>query len=157
MDMSIMRALWLASPAANHTGMPLPTPVQTEESSVPEMYRVLAVEDDPQAFNLLKLALRHMPLDMVNATTGAQAIDFLTEETPALIFLDIDLPDMHGWQVLESFKGSGRIRNIPVIVITAHKEPVHRLIGSLQSVAVFLTKPFKREELLGHVAQLLQL
>lgn len=118
--------------------------------------RVLAIEDDANAFELLKIALRQLPLELINASSGARAIDFLNNEVPALIFLDIDLPDMHGWQVLEAFKTSGRIRQVPVIVLTAHKEPVHRLIGSLQSVAVYLNKPFKADELQQHVRLLLQ-
>ncbi len=121
------------------------------------LHRVLVVEDDANAFALLKIALRSLPLDIVNAPTGEQAIAWLRDELPALIFLDIDLPDMHGWRILETFKESGRIREIPVIVLTAHKEPVHRLIGSLQSVAVYLQKPFKADELQDHVRQLLHL
>lgn len=120
-------------------------------------HRVLVVEDDANAFALLKIALRSLPLDIVNAANGEQAIAWLRDELPALIFLDIDLPDMHGWRILETFKESGRIREIPVIVLTAHKEPVHRLIGSLQSVAVYLQKPFKADELQNHVKQLLHL
>jgi twitching motility two-component system response regulator PilH len=124
---------------------------------VPETYRVLAIEDDANAFALLKIALRQFPLDIVNAQSGTQAITFLTAEVPALIFLDIDLPDMHGWQVLEKFKESGRIKHVPIVVLTAHQEPVHRLIGSLQSVAVYMQKPFKPDELRDHIRQLLHL
>jgi DNA-binding response OmpR family regulator len=120
-------------------------------------YRVLAVEDDPNAFELLKIALKTLPLELVRAQDGTTAIKFLNEEIPDLIFLDIDLPDMYGWKVLEAFKENGRIKNTPVIVLTAHKEPVHRVIGSLQSVAVYLNKPFKRDELHQHVSQLLKL
>jgi DNA-binding response OmpR family regulator len=129
----------------------------SEETGVPETHRVLAIEDDTNAFTLLKIALRQLPLDIVNVNTGAQAIAFLDAEVPALIFLDIDLPDMHGWQVLERFKESGRIQQTPVVVLTAHREPVHRLIGSLQSVAVYLQKPFKPDELRDRVRQLLHL
>jgi DNA-binding response OmpR family regulator len=120
-------------------------------------YRILAIEDDQEAFKLLKVALRHMPLEIVNAPTGKEAIDFLSKEVPDLMFMDIDLPDMHGWKVLEHFKGTGRLTNVPVIVLTAHKEPVHRVIGSLQSIAVYLNKPFKPAELHVHVQQLLHL
>lgn len=120
-------------------------------------HRVLVVEDDPNAFALLKIALSALPLDLINAPSGTQAINFLTHELPELIFLDIDLPDMHGWQVLEKFKDSGRLRLVPVIVLTAHTEPVHRLIGSLQSVAVYLRKPFKPDEVRAHVKELINL
>lgn len=124
---------------------------------MPHTHRVLAVEDDPNAFDLLRIALKTLPLELVRAQDGATAIQFLNQEVPDLIFLDIDLPDMYGWKVLEAFKESGRIKNTPVIVLTAHKEPVHRVIGSLQSVAVYLNKPFKRAELHQHVSQLLNL
>lgn len=124
---------------------------------MPHTRRVLAVEDDPNAFDLLRIALKALPLELVRAQDGASAIQFLNAEIPDLIFLDIDLPDMYGWKVLEAFKESGRIKNTPVIVLTAHKEPVHRVIGSLQSVAVYLNKPFKRDELHHHVSQLLNL
>lgn len=122
-----------------------------------KLRRVLAVEDDQNAFHLLKLALRHLPIDLVNAPSAAEAIAFIEREVPALIFLDIDLPDTYGWKVLEAFKETGRIKHTPIIVLTAHKEPVHRVIGSLQSVAVYLNKPFKREELLERVSTLLDL
>jgi DNA-binding response OmpR family regulator len=122
-----------------------------------KLRRVLAIEDDQNAFHLLKLTLKHLPIDLVNAPSAAEAIAFIEREVPALIFLDIDLPDMYGWKVLEAFKETGRIKHTPIIVLTAHKEPVHRVIGSLQSVAVYLNKPFKREELLERVSTLLDL
>lgn len=122
-----------------------------------KLRRVLAVEDDQNTFHLLKLTLRHLPIDLVNAPSAAEAIAFIEREVPALIFLDIDLPDMYGWKVLEAFKATGRIKHTPIVVLTAHKEPVHRVIGSLQSVAVYLNKPFKREELLERVSTLLDL
>jgi DNA-binding response OmpR family regulator len=128
-----------------------------EEITLSKKHRVLVVEDDEGAYQLLRAALRHLPLDFVNASTGTQAIRLLDGDLPELMFLDIDLPDMHGWQVLEKFKESRRLANVPIIVLTAHKEPVHRVIGSLQSVAIYIQKPFKPDELLANVKQLLHL
>jgi len=119
--------------------------------------KILAVEDDQSALHLLKLALRPLPVEIIHASTGNDAIDWLRCEQPALIFLDIHLPDMHGWQVLEAIKDSGRIADTPIIVLTASREPVHRLIGNLQSVAHFMNKPFKQDELRARVTELLQL
>lgn len=119
--------------------------------------KILAVEDDQSALHLLKLALRPLPVEIIHASTGNDAIDWLRREQPALIFLDIHLPDMHGWQVLEAIKDSGRIADTPIIVLTASREPVHRLIGNLQSVAHFMNKPFKQDELRARVTELLQL
>ncbi|MCS6909574.1 MAG: response regulator [Anaerolineales bacterium] len=122
-----------------------------------KLHRVLAIEDDENAFHLLKLALRHLPIEVINAPSVAEAIAFIEREVPALIFLDINLPDAYGWEVLDAFKETRRIKHTPVIVLTAHKEPVNRIIGSLQAVAVYLNKPFKREELLKRVSTLLNL
>lgn len=120
-------------------------------------HRVLVVEDDVDAFVLLSATLREFQFDLIHAASGKQAIEKLQGELPHLIFMDIDLPDMFGWQIMETFKGTGRLRTIPVIVLTAHREPVHRVIGSLQAVAVYLQKPFKAEEVKRHVRQLLNL
>ena len=122
-----------------------------------QTYRVLIVEDDDLNFKLMRTILRSLPLELVNATTGAEAVAFLKEEVPDLIFLDINLPDMHGWEVLDVFKGDNRISKARIIVLTAHKEPVHRLIGSLQPIAVYMNKPVQAEELLQQVRQLLKL
>jgi DNA-binding response OmpR family regulator len=119
--------------------------------------KILAVEDDQSALQLLKLALRPLPVEVVNASTGLEAITFLNREQPALIFLDIHLPDMHGWQVLEAVKDQGRLAETPIVVLTASKEPVHRLIGNLQSVALYMNKPFRQEELRERVRTLLKL
>ncbi|MGQ0602985.1 MAG: response regulator [Anaerolineales bacterium] len=119
--------------------------------------KILAVEDDQSAWQLLKLALRPLPVEVIHASTGHEAISYLNREQPALIFLDIHLPDMHGWQVLEAVKDQGRLAETPIIVLTASKEPVHRLIGNLQSVALYMNKPFRQEELRERVRELLQL
>lgn len=127
------------------------------ETSPAIRHRVLVVEDDVDAFVLLSATLREFQFDLIHAASGKQAIEKLQGELPHLIFMDIDLPDMFGWQIMETFKGTGRLRTIPVIVLTAHREPVHRVIGSLQAVAVYLQKPFKAEEVKRHVRQLLNL
>jgi CheY-like chemotaxis protein len=64
---------------------------------------------------------------------------------------------MYGWEVLDKFKHDERLRRAPVIVVTAHKEPVHRLIGSLQAVSVYMQKPIVADELRRQVTQLLNL
>ena len=121
------------------------------------IFRVLAVEDDEANIKLVRTILRDLPLDIAHAPTGRQAIDWLTAEAPDLILLDVNLPDMYGWEILDKFKDNGRLRNCPVIVLTAQRDPVHRLIGSLQAVAVYMHKPVNANELREQVRQLLDL
>jgi CheY-like chemotaxis protein len=124
---------------------------------VTHTFRVLAVEDDDITFELVRTILRKLPLEFVHAPTGAQAIAFLNQEVPDLILLDINLPDMRGWDVLDKFRNDERLQRSRVIVLSANKDPVNRLIGNLQSVAVYLSKPVKANELKRQVQHLLDL
>jgi DNA-binding response OmpR family regulator len=120
-------------------------------------FRALAVEDDLDALKLLRMVLQTMPLDIDHAFTGAEAIAYLNQHKPDLIFLDISLPDMRGWEVLEHIKGNQRLSSARVIILTSHTEPVHRLIGSLQPIAAYLNKPISTDELRNAVTNILQL
>jgi len=124
---------------------------------VASTYRVLVVEDDDLSFQLVRHILGKMPLDIVNASTGAQAIEFLQQEMPDLIMLDLSLPDMRGWDVLDKFKNDERLKRSHIIVLTGHDSPVHRLIGNLQDIAVYMNKPVRSEDLRQRVRQMLNL
>ena len=121
------------------------------------LYRALAVEDDLDALKLLRMVLLSLPLQIDHALTGADAIAYLEQQMPDLIFLDISLPDMRGWEVLDYIKANGRLNTILVIILTSHTEPVHRLIGTLQPIAAYLHKPISTDELRETVKNVLQL
>ena len=129
----------------------------TMETAVTLRHRVLAVEDDADTLQLMRMVLRDLPLDIVHAATGAEAIEFLKHEVPELMFLDINLPDMRGWEVLEWFKHDARLSVTRVVVLTSHTEPVHRLIGTLQPITAYLNKPIAADKLRERVRDLLAL
>jgi len=106
--------------------------------------------------SLMRLGLRSLPVDLVHVTTGGEALAALKQSLPDLIFLDLNLPDMRGWDVLEHLKGDRR-QKVPVIVLTSHAEPVHRLIGTLQPILAYLNKPVQADQLRQHVRAALSL
>ena len=120
-------------------------------------HRVLAVEDDADTLQLMRMVLRDLPIEIVHAGTGGEAIAFLEREAPELMFLDINLPDMHGWDVLDRFKNDTHLSQTQVIVLTSHSDPVHRLIGMLQPITAYLTKPVSADQLQLQVRRLLAL
>jgi CheY-like chemotaxis protein len=124
---------------------------------VTQSFRALAVEDDTDSLALMRLVLAGFPLKIDHAPTGTGAIEYLTRQVPDLMFLDINLPDMRGWDVLDHFKNDHRLSKLHVIVLTSHHEPVHRLIGMLQPIAAYLRKPVEAEILRQHVREFLNL
>jgi CheY-like chemotaxis protein len=109
----------------------------------PKTYHALIVEDTADMARIMELTLRTLGVDSFRAMDGPQALDFLAENTPDVILLDIGLPGMSGWEVLEQIKTRYPEANYPVIVLTAFNDPANRLIGKLQHrVFRYLTKPF---------------
>lgn len=121
------------------------------------LQRVLVVEDDPDTLSLLRLGLGSLPVELVPVTTGGDALAAMRESAPDLVLLDLNLPDMRGWDVLDHIKHDLRQSKVPVIVMTAHAEPVHRLIGTLQPILAYLHKPIQADQLRQHVRAALSL
>lgn len=111
-----------------------------------ELYKVVSVEDDAALFNLISVSLKPLPIELHHANNGTEALELIPRIQADLIILDINLPDIHGWDVLkrllamqQTFKG--------VIVLTAHTGPTHRVIAHLQEVTAYIPKPFNPLEL----------
>ena len=124
---------------------------------VTSTYRVLVVEDDADTMALLRLTLRGMPLEISHAGTGAAAMAFLADHEPDLVFIDLNLPDMRGWDVVERLKGNALQQRTHIIVLTSHAEPVNRLIGTLQPLTAYLNKPVQGDQLRAAVREALSL
>jgi DNA-binding response OmpR family regulator len=117
---------------------------------------VLSIEDDVGLFRLLAMTLRGLPVDLRHAINGQEAQTMVASLRPELILLDISLPDQSGWETLDALKQQA-ILPPHVIVLTTHSTATHRVIGRLQEVTAFITKPFHRRELIDLVSQTLGL
>jgi CheY-like chemotaxis protein len=110
----------------------------------------LIIEDTPDLADLLEVTLQRMGLTAVIAARGSQAVTRLDELMPDVVLLDIHLPDMTGWQVLEAIKERSRregAHSPAVIVITAYGDAANRLVGKLQGVHQYLVKPLQPNEI----------
>ncbi|MBN1262034.1 MAG: GAF domain-containing protein, partial [Anaerolineae bacterium] len=106
---------------------------------------VLVVDDDQDTLSLLREALRSQELSVRTTTRGDRAIKLARELQPALILLDLKLPGVDGYQVLEQLKQSARTAHIPVIVITGTVTPEEGVPPKIEELGAFrfLTKPFE--------------
>ncbi len=117
-----------------------------EQTAIPA---VLIVEDALELAEILQLTLRRLKLRTAHESFGVKAAERFKELQPDIVLLDISLPDIPGWQVLESIKQSSEVLGLRmpmVIVITAFGDPANRLIGKLQGVYRYLIKPFTPRE-----------
>ncbi len=119
------------------------------------MHRVVSVEDDLGIFQVIKASLKKLPIELHHAASGNAAIDLIEQQKPHLIILDISLPDMNGWDVLENVSHLD-IEKPDVIVLTAFTDPTHRLIGHLHNVT-YMSKPFLPKELASTVTDILDI
>lgn len=121
-------------------------------------HRVLIVEDDLELGAILRTILGRMGFEVWHAADGHRALELYASEKPDLVLLDIALPDITGWRLLEEMRERPHGGANPAfLVITAYGDPANRLMGKLQGVQGYLMKPFKVEEIGRAVLSALQL
>ena len=113
--------------------------------------KVLVVEDDPSVRGLLHTLLSAEGYDVVTASDGLAGLVKATATHPALVLLDLMMPDLGGVRVLEELRDDPELADIPVIVVTGKVDAVPGMRTVLGEDNVFL-KPFAVAELLARVA-----
>jgi len=106
--------------------------------------KVLIVDDDSALRRLLRAALTARGYDVVEATDGQEGLLAMEKEDPDLVLLDIAMPKMTGWEVLEALRERPELEKIPIVVISALGDEVRaRGLGAL----AVLVKPFMMDRL----------
>jgi DNA-binding response OmpR family regulator len=106
------------------------------------MARVLVVDDEPDVLLLCRVNLQHAGHEVFEAADGDQAIDLARRELPDAIVLDLMLPHVGGYQVLEALRSGDDTREIPVCVLTAKAQLEDRIRCWQEGASEFMTKPF---------------
>lgn len=109
------------------------------------LYRVLVVDDNPELASLFRRYLRHEPYRVIQAVTGARALDLARELRPDLILLDVMIPSQDGWEILQSLRADPETSRAPIVICSVL--PEQTLALSL-GVDAFLPKPVTRAALL---------
>jgi|SRR5882724_540937 len=118
------------------------------------MKQILVVDDDQLMHRLFQHHLERAGYQMVSALNGREALDIVARQPPALIVMDIMMPDVDGLVALRELKKSDATKSIPVIVITANGHQLARKESETSGAAVFLTKPFSPMQLLNEIRRL---
>lgn len=128
-----------------------------EASAIPEPAScdVLYIEDDPVNFTLVERILEFRPaLKLTHARCGEDGMDLAKAQHPRLILLDLNLPDMHGSEVLRRLQSEPTTANVPVVILSADATPsqIERLLTA--GAKNYLTKPFDIDPFLAVVDEM---
>jgi DNA-binding response OmpR family regulator len=115
--------------------------------------KVLIVEDDDDLRDLVRTVLEREGMATIEAADGREGLRQFYEQRPRLVILDIGLPGMNGWQVLERLRELG---DVPVLILTANADELDKVRGLREGADDYVTKPFGRQELIARIEALLR-
>lgn len=115
--------------------------------------KVLLVDDDAHILQILRLYLLKDGYEVICCDRGDDALDKVLSEEPGIVILDVMLPGMDGWEVLEGIR---RIGDTPVIMLTAKGDITDRIQGLDRGADDYIVKPFEPKELLARVKAVLR-
>lgn len=115
--------------------------------------KILVIDDEPDLRLLVRIILESAGYEIVEATSGEEGLDRITDERPGLVLLDIRLPGIDGWEVLERMRAD-HSGDIPVVIMSAHSSPRTLEKAKEQGTQGYLVKPFKEADLLRYAREL---
>ncbi len=116
--------------------------------------RILIAEDEANIAESLSFILGRAGYDVDSVPDGEAALRQVRKLLPDLLILDVMLPGLNGFELLKMLKADARLKDLPVIVLTARTQPHDRELAEAIGVAAYLTKPFSNRELVDHVSRL---
>ena len=115
--------------------------------------RVLVVDDDPDIRSLVRELLERASYDVEEAADGRAALRALYSNQPGLVVLDVEMPELDGWQTLERIR---ELTDVPILMLTARQAELEKVRALKGGADDYVTKPFGRQELLARVEALLR-
>jgi DNA-binding response OmpR family regulator len=122
------------------------------------MATVLVVDDEADIRELVRINLELDGHEVLTAANGAEALEALRRASPDLVLLDVMMPGLDGWQVLEAIKADSdkALAQTPVMMVTARTDDLDRIKGAIEGAIQYVSKPFAVGELRSQVRSALE-
>ena len=117
--------------------------------------QILIVDDDPEIVGMIEMRLAKRGYRILTAADGLAALDIAREARPALVVLDVMMPNMNGWEVARALRQDEATRSMKIVILTAIGESVNEMTSPLYGVDAYVDKPFSFTELEDTIARLL--
>ncbi len=122
-----------------------------------EKHKILVVDDHPDNVRLIQTYFRDEPWIINSASNGQEALEFVADDPPDLILLDLMMPRMDGFEVSKRLKSDPATRLIPIVIMTAFANSENKIKGIKLGVDDFITKPINFLELRTRIRSLLRI
>lgn len=122
-----------------------------------EKKKIMIVDDEPVLLESLEMSLKMNNFDPIKAGSGKECLDLVKTQKPDLVVLDIMMPGMDGFEVLNRLKADEGTKDIPVIFLTAKTGDMDVLKGYKEGAATYITKPFLFAELIDNIQLVLNI
>jgi len=124
---------------------------------MPDTKKILCIEDEREMIDLMRLILERKGFEFIGAEGGTRGLELVEQEQPDLILLDLMMAEMDGWEVYRQLKADKKLKDLPVIVVTAKAQSIDKVLGlHIAKVDDYLTKPFSPQDLLRSIERVLQ-
>lgn len=117
---------------------------------------ILVVDDEAHIVELAQMYLEQEGFRVQSANDGARALEMVARQPPALMVLDLMLPEVDGWEVCRRVRAGRSAPDLPIIMLTARDEDVDKIVGLELGADDYLTKPFNPRELVARVKAILR-
>ena len=117
---------------------------------------ILVVDDEANIVELARLYLEQEGFRVQSAADGAKALEMIARQPPALMVLDLMLPQVDGWEVCRRVRSGKAAPDLPILMLTARDDDVDKIVGLELGADDYVTKPFNPRELVARVKAILR-
>ncbi len=114
---------------------------------------ILIVDDEQRIIDLARMYIKQEGYHTLSATDGQTALNLILSESPALVVLDLMLPELDGWEVCRRVRSRS---DVPIIMLTARSDDIDKIVGLELGADDYLTKPFNPRELVARIKAILR-
>ena len=117
--------------------------------------KILVVDDEPFICRSLTFVLRKGNYEVLEARDGEEALDAIRSHKPDLVFLDVMMPKVNGFEVTQQIRSDAAFDDVKIILLTAKGQECDREVGRQAGANDYLTKPFSPTKILDRARQIL--
>jgi len=113
--------------------------------------KVLVVDDSPSELSNIKNIISDTGVVVFSATNGKEALELARSEKPDIIFMDIIMPDMDGYEATRRLSNDNATKNIPIIFVSSKSQKADKLWGQMQGGRAYITKPYSPDQIIDQI------